>query len=72
MISKEAKAKAKELGIENVEDTIEIGSKEQDEWNRILLSTKASISQAERSLELNNHLLPYIEKRIAEEKEKFK
>lgn len=71
-ISEEAKKKAKELCIDNIEDTVKIGSKEEAEWNMILKNTEASLSQAKKTVEINEHVIPYIKKRMEEERQKFK
>ena len=70
-ISKEARKLAKELGVENIEDTIKIGSKEEDEWNMILKNTEASLSTAKKTVELNEYVIPYIKKRMVEEHKKI-
>lgn len=50
---------------------VKMGSQEEQEWKTILMNTEASIKASKRTIELNQQLIPYIKKRMEEEKEKF-
>jgi len=58
-------AKIKDLGIE-------IGTKEQIEWDTIKSDTEKAILKTKCDLALLEHSLPFINLKIAEEKDKLK
>lgn len=51
---------------------IKIGSEDEVFWTNAKKSTEKEIKSCERTIEMDKHLLTFIEERIASEKEKFK
>lgn len=71
--SKEKKIKklAKELGIDNIEETIKIGSKDEAAWKQIYDNSCLAIDEGKRKIELNEICRDHAKKRMEEEREKF-
>lgn len=62
---------AKEVGIDNIADTIKIGSKDEAAWKSIYDNANLSIDDMQRKIELNIVCRDFAKKRMDEEHEKF-
>lgn len=62
---------AKELGIDNIADTIKIGSKDEAAWKQIYDNAILNIDEEKRKVEMNIVIRDYAKKRMDEEHEKF-
>ncbi len=62
---------AKEVGIDNIEDTIVIGSKQEAAWKSIYDNADLMIEDMKRKIELNQICKDHAKKRMEEEHAKF-
>ena len=71
-IDKKTREIAKELRIDDIEETIKMGSPEEMAWKTIMKSCEENLAKSKRDQELLTISRDHAEKRMKEEAEKFK